>query len=92
MQSPRVLTGVWKSIAWDFIVKLPLLKETITGVVYDSILVVTDRLTKYAYFISYKEGSTAEELVYTFNRNIIVNYGILEEIISNRDKLFTSKF
>jgi hypothetical protein len=76
----------------DFIVKLPLLKEVLIGVTYDFILVVTDRLIKYAYFISYKEGSTVEELAYIFNRNVIVNYGILEEIISDRDKLFTSNF
>ena len=76
----------------DFIVKLPALKEVITGVIYDSVLVVTDRLTKYAYFIFYKEGLIAEELVYAFNKNVIVNYRILEEIISNRDKLFTLKF
>jgi hypothetical protein len=92
MQSPRAPTGVWKSIALDFVVKLPSSKEALTGVTYNSILVVTDRLTKYAYFIPYKEGSTAEELAYTFNRNIIANYGIPEEIISDRDKLFTSNF
>jgi hypothetical protein len=76
----------------DFIVKLPLLKEILTGVTYDSILVVIDRLTKYAHFIFYKEGSTAKELVYTFNRNVITNHGISEEIISNRNKLFISNF
>ena len=76
----------------DFIVKLLPLKEVITGVVYDSILIVIDRLTKYAYFISYKEELTAENLVYVFNRNVIANYGILKKIISNRDKLFISKF
>jgi hypothetical protein len=76
----------------DFIIKLPLSKETLTGIIYNSILVVTDRLIKYAYFISYKEGSTAEELVYIFNRNIIANYGILEEIISDKNKLFISNF
>jgi hypothetical protein len=92
MRSPRVLIGAWKSIVLDFIVKLPPSKEALIGVTYDLILVVTDRLTKYAYFIPYKEGSTAEELVYTFNRNIIANYGILKKIISDRDKLFTSNF
>jgi hypothetical protein len=76
----------------DFIVKLPLLKEVFIGVTYDSILIVTDRLIKYAHFISYKEGSTVEELIYIFNRNIITNYGISEEIISNKDKLFISNF
>ena len=76
----------------DFIIKLLVLKEVITGVTYDLVLVVINRLIKYAYFISYKEGSIAEELIYAFNRNVIANHGILEEIINNRDKLFTSKF
>jgi hypothetical protein len=76
----------------DFIVKLPPSREALIEVTYNLILVIIDRLTKYAYFISYKEGSTVEELAYTFNRNIIINYGILEEIISNRDKLFISNF
>jgi hypothetical protein len=76
----------------DFIIKLPLLREVFIRVTYDLILVVTNRLTKYAYFIFYKEGSTVEELIYIFIRNIITNYGILEEIISNRDKLFISNF
>jgi hypothetical protein len=76
----------------NFIIKLPLLKEALTRVTYDSILIVIDRLTKYAHFISYKKGSTAEELAYTFNRNIIANYRILEEIISNKNKLFISNF
>jgi hypothetical protein len=76
----------------NFIVKLLLLKEVLIGVIYNSILVVTDRLIKYAYFIPYKEDLTAEELVYTFNKNIIANHEIPEEIINNRDKLFISNF
>jgi len=76
----------------DFIVKLPLLKDPLTGVEYDSILVITDRLTKYGYFIPYLEASDAEALAYTFLRVIIANYGLLKEIILDRDKLFTSKF
>jgi hypothetical protein len=76
----------------DFIIKLPPSKEALTGVIYNSILMVTDRLTKYAYFIPYKEGLTAEELIYIFNRNVITNYEISDEIISDRDKLFISNF
>jgi hypothetical protein len=92
MRSPRIPTGAWKSIVLDFIVKLPLSKEALTGVTYNSILIVTDRLIKYAHFIPYKEDSTAEELVYTFNRNVIANHGIPKEIISNKNKLFISNF
>jgi hypothetical protein len=76
----------------NFIVKLLPLKEILTRIIYDLILVIINRLIKYAHFISYKEGLTAEELAYTFNKNIITNYGIPEEIINNRDKLFISNF
>jgi hypothetical protein len=62
------------------------------GVTYNLILVIINRLIKYAYFISYKEGLTIEELIYIFNKNIIANYGILKEIINNKDKLFISNF
>ena len=61
-------------------------------VLYDSVLVITDRLIKYEHFISYKKASSAEELVYIFLRVIIANYELSEEIISDRDKLFTFRF
>ena len=79
-------------MALDFIVKLPASKDPVTGSKFESILVITDRLTKYAYFIPYRETSTAEHLAYTFIRVILANHGMPEEIISDRDKLFTSKF
>ena len=60
--------------------------------VYDLILVIMNRLIKYRYFILYKEASSAEELAYMFLRVIAANYGLPEEIISDRDKLFTFKF
>jgi hypothetical protein len=76
----------------DFIVKLPSSAELITEVVFDSILVITDRLTKYRYFILYKESLLAEKLAYTFNKYIIGNHEISKKIINNRDKLFTLRF
>ena len=82
----------WKSIQWDFIVKLPPSKDPIIGVVYNSILVIVERLTKYMICIPYKESSTAEELAFAFLREVVANHRVLEEIISNRDKFFTSKF
>jgi hypothetical protein len=62
-------------VALDFVIKLPLFKELMTGVIYNSIMVVTDRLTKYAYFISYFESFLAEDLVYIFYKYIMANYG-----------------
>lgn len=92
LKSPDTPDQPWKSIAWDFVVKLPISKEPVTHVAYDSILVITDRLTKYAYFVPYKEATNAEDLAYTFLKIVVANHGTPEEIISDRDKLFTSKF
>jgi hypothetical protein len=62
-------------VALDFVTKLPLFRELITGVIYDFIIVVTDRLTKYIYFISYLESFLAEDLAYIFYKYIMANYG-----------------
>ena len=47
----------------DFIVKLPISKDLVIKVKYDSILVIIDRFTKYVRFELYKEAIGAEELV-----------------------------
>jgi RNase H-like domain found in reverse transcriptase/Reverse transcriptase (RNA-dependent DNA polymerase)/Integrase zinc binding domain/Chromo (CHRromatin Organisation MOdifier) domain/Retroviral aspartyl protease len=92
LQSIAMPDQAWSSIALDFITKLPKSREPLTGVEFDSILVINDRLTKLAYFIPYKESSTAEELAYTFTKTIIAQHGVPQEIVSDRDKLFTSQF
>ena len=46
----------------DFIIKLLSSSDYITEEVYDLILIIVDRLTKYTYFILYKETYTAEQL------------------------------
>jgi hypothetical protein len=76
----------------DFIIKLLSSVELMIEVVFDLILVVIDRLTKYGYFILYKESLLAEKLAYAFNKHIIGNYGISKKIISDRDKLFILRF
>jgi hypothetical protein len=70
------------------VIKLLLLRDLITGIKYDSILVIIDRLTKYIYMILYLKASTAEDLVYTFLRVVVANYNALEKMISDRDKFF----
>nr|XP_036575130.1 reverse transcriptase domain protein [Colletotrichum truncatum]KAF6781651.1 reverse transcriptase domain protein [Colletotrichum truncatum] len=81
-----------ESISLDFVTKLPKSREPITNVYYDSVLVIVDRLTKYSYFIPYMESSTAEDLAYKFLQVIVSQHGMPKEIVSDRDKLFTSKF
>jgi hypothetical protein len=79
-------------IILDFVIKLLLLQDLITGVEYDFILVVTDRLTKYTYIIPYLKASIIENLVYPFLKIVVANYSALEEMISDRNKLFISRF
>ena len=92
LQIPALPEQAWSTIALDFITKLPLSKEPLTGTIFDSILVINDTLTKYAYLEPYKEASTAEDLAYVFYKVVIARHGIPDKIISNRDKLFTSQF
>ncbi|KAK1486576.1 hypothetical protein CABS01_13204, partial [Colletotrichum abscissum] len=49
-------------------------------------------LIKFTYFIPYKEFSIIKDLIYVFIKVIFLNYGLLKEIIFNRNKLFISKF
>jgi hypothetical protein len=48
-----------------------------TGVIYDFIIVVINRLTKYAYFIPYFKSSLTKDLVYIFYKYVVANYGFL---------------
>jgi hypothetical protein len=54
--------------------------------------VIVDRLTKYAYFLPYHKSHTAEDLAYTFLRNVVSDHGLLNDIVSDRGTTFTSKF
>ncbi len=54
-----------------------------TNIRYNSILIITNRLTKYIYFINYIKVSNTEDLIYIFLRIIFANHDILAEIISD---------
>ncbi len=82
----------WKSIALNFIIKLFKLKKRVIETTYDFILIITDRLIKYEYFLSYKKIIFAKDLIYIFLRMIVANHELSDEIILNRNKLFTLKF
>ena len=49
-------------------------------------------LTKYIYLKPYKEASITKDLVYIFNKIVIIRHEILNKIVLNRDKLFISQF
>ena len=47
----------WQEIIINFIIKLSKSENYIIGVLYNSILIVVDKLTKYLYLILYKKAS-----------------------------------
>lgn len=58
----------------------------------DSILVVVDRLTKFAHFIGLKHPFSAQTVAAEFVKEIVRLHGFPNSIISDRDKLFMSIF
>jgi hypothetical protein len=55
----------------DFIIKLPMSKESEINQPYDFIFIATNRLTKYGYFIPCRKDMSAKNLAYLFNRYVI---------------------
>ena len=76
----------------NFIVKLPPSEEPSTRVIYDSIMVIVDRLTKYAIFVSFMEEWSADQLGYVVLDRLVRNHEISKKTISDRDKLFRSVY
>ena len=70
----------------DFIEGLPLSSD------YDSILVVVDRLTKYAIFVECHKTDGAMELATLFLKHVFTKHGAPHDIVSDQGKLFISKF
>ena len=87
-----ILNWLWTLIVMNFIIKLSSLKKLLTEVIYNSILIIVDQLIKKARFVLYLEALNAEELVYIFLRNVTAFNKLSEEIISDKDKLFTFNF
>jgi len=92
LQKIRLPEFPWGSITMDFIVKLPPSLEPSTKEIYDAIMVVVDRHTKYMTFIPFNETYNAEQLGYVFLDKVVRIRGFPQEIISDRDKLFTSAY
>ena len=81
----------WQVITMDFVGPLPQSLDE-NGVAYENILVVVDRLTKYAEFLPLPRKYDAPYLAKVFIKHVVTRHGIPERIISDRDKLFTSNF
>ena len=60
LQPLPIIQRLQSSIMIDFITKLSTSKDSATGIIYNSILIVVDRLIKQVYFFPYKETWTVE--------------------------------
>ena len=92
MRTTLTPNQLWALIVMNFIVKLSPSKKPLTEVTYDSILTIVDQLMKKVRFLPYKEAADAKELAYTFLWNVTVLQELSDKIISDRDKLFISRF
>jgi len=86
------LNASWESVTMNFIIKLLTSKNSAWRVKFDSILTIVDRLIKYIMFISFKKTVTASVLTYIILWEMINNHRLSKKFITDRDKLFTSKF
>ena len=76
----------------DFIVKLPKSLELGSGRLCDTVLVIVCRHTKGAKFVPTEETIAADECAYEVSKALMSEHRIPEEFITDRDKLFTSKY
>ncbi len=76
----------------NFIIKLPKLTNLATKDKYNSILIIINKFIKYLYIIACKKKFIVKQLKYIVLNRFIRYYNILKELISNRDKLFTSRY
>ena len=86
LQPLPIPEGVWQNLTMDFIEGL-LKSEGCTV-----ILVIVDRLTKYAHFLPVKYPYTAATIAQLFMDHVVKLHGLPASIVSDRDTIFVSHF
>jgi hypothetical protein len=76
----------WQMVTMDFIDGLPRSGR------FNSILVVVDKMSRYAHFIGLSHPYTASTVAAAYMENVHKLHGLPESIVSDRDSIFTSKF
>jgi hypothetical protein len=86
LQPLPIPEGVWQHLTMDFIEGLP--KSEGCSI----ILVIVDRLTKYAHFLPVKHPYTAATIAQLFMDNVVKLHGLPASIVSDRGTIFLSHF
>jgi len=73
-------------------VKLLKLRDLVIGQVYNVILVIMDKLTKWGYFIACIEKILVEDIVRIYTKEVFIRYRALDKIILDRDLRFILAF
>ena len=79
LQPIPIPSQLFEIVTMDFIPELPECEG------YDNVLVIVDKLIKYAIFIPPTTAITERETAELFFQHVISQYGIPRQIISNRD-------
>jgi hypothetical protein len=87
LQPIPVLAQPFEVIPMDFITELPVSKAG-----HDSILVVIDKLTKYALFIPTTSKIDEKGTAGLFFKQVIAKFGIPRQVISDRDTRWCGVF
>jgi hypothetical protein len=85
LQPLPITDMAWQHITMDFIEALPKLEG------HETILVVVDKLTKCAHFISLSHPFTTRSIVQLFLDNVFKLHGLPLAIITDRDRILTSQ-
>jgi len=86
-----ILEKPWQKILIDFIIRL-LESQTFSNKKYDVVLIIVCRLIKYTLYIFITKQFIVEGFVILFLEYIFCPFGLLDDIVSNKDSLFINKF
>lgn len=79
-------SNIWQDISMDFITDMPIVKGK------SVIMVVIDRLSKCAHFSPLIPNFNVSKVAELFVQDIVKLHGIPSSIVSDRDRVFTSRF